>query len=710
MVAGSHGHAGARRPRPDRLGIEHLEPVLANQAHEDPRVEHMPGTPADPDSLIVVPLVARGIVKGTLTIYRLGEEARFDETEFELARRFADAAALAMDNAQIRARLEHQAQTDSLTGLYNHRHFHERLKGELARAGRTADSVALVMIDFDDFKRVNDIHGHAAGDGVLVDFAELLRLSVRQANVICRVGGEEFGVIMPSSTEHDAVALAGRIRSALAKSELSPDGPLRVSIGIAEGPKHALNARELAAFAEAAMMTAKAAGGDTVEIFTRGRRAAARRACRGPRRPLDRAPEDAPEPSGKLNRLNDVRAIGAAIVTELRSLVDYNNCRVLVVDGDELQPIAFRGDVGTRTPAPRRSARASARASAAAPPRQASRSSSRTCSQCDFAVPVPDTPQVEETVAAVPLRYGPRVIGVIVLSKLGADQLDGDDVRLLEVLAGHASVALENARLYEEQRRAAELAAESAEVVRGAPRIQQQARNDRRHGALGACAAGRCARAPGCTPRKLLAAGQRDLTPAHRRGRRDAAAGSRALHVGRGSRLHGLPPGAGARTSSSGRTWTSSASSRPPGRATSSRPVVVEQRRGVLALAIEAGTRNETRMLRLLTGVADQAALAMTRACAWEALESMFVSTVDVLANALEATDQSRSTHARLDQGRRPGARRSARYRGRRRAPARVRRALPRHRQDRRAPRRAAQARPADLRGALCGRAAPGDR
>ena len=80
-----------------------------------------------------------------------------------------------MDNAQIRARLEHQAQTDSLTGLYNHRHFHERLKGELARAGRTADSVALVMIDFDDFKRVNDIHGHAAGDSVLVDFAELLR-------------------------------------------------------------------------------------------------------------------------------------------------------------------------------------------------------------------------------------------------------------------------------------------------------------------------------------------------------------------------------------------------------------------------------------------------------------------------------------------------------------------------------------------------------
>ncbi|MGZ8695597.1 MAG: diguanylate cyclase, partial [Gaiellaceae bacterium] len=419
--------------------IEHLEPVLANQAHEDPRVGLVPGTPAEPDSLIVVPLVARGIVKGTLTIYRLGEKARFDESEFELARRFADAAALAMDNAQIRAKLEHQAQTDSLTGLYNHRHFHERLKGELARAGRTADSVALVMIDFDDFKRVNDIHGHAAGDGVLVDFADLLRATVRQADVVCRVGGEEFGVVMPSSTEHDAVALAGRIRSGLVKSELSPDGPLRVSIGLAEGPKHALNARELAACAETAMMTAKAVGGDKVEVFTDGD-------ARRPDAPVEGRDARSiahlkmlQSLSGKLNRLNDVRAIGAAIVTELRSLIEYSNCRVLVVDGDDLQPIAFRGDLGN----PLIGAEAlGTRVGEGISGRAAATGQSILVPDvlaCDFAVPVADTPQVEETVAAVPLRYGPRVIGVIVVSKLGADQLDGDDVRLLEVLAGHAS-------------------------------------------------------------------------------------------------------------------------------------------------------------------------------------------------------------------------------------------------------------------------------
>ena len=118
--------------------------------------------------MIVVPLIARGALKGALNIYRLGEDAAFDEHEFELAKWFGDAAALALDNAQIRARLEHLAQTDSLTGLYNHRFFHERLRSELTRASRSHDSVAVLMFDLDDFKRVNDVYGHGAGDQLLV--------------------------------------------------------------------------------------------------------------------------------------------------------------------------------------------------------------------------------------------------------------------------------------------------------------------------------------------------------------------------------------------------------------------------------------------------------------------------------------------------------------------------------------------------------------
>ena len=106
-------------------GVEHREAARVNQAHLDPRVATVAGTPEnEPEAMVTIPLVARDSVKGALNIYRLGEAASFDDDEFELAKRFGDAAALALDNAQIRARLEHQAMTDSLTGLYNHRYFH----------------------------------------------------------------------------------------------------------------------------------------------------------------------------------------------------------------------------------------------------------------------------------------------------------------------------------------------------------------------------------------------------------------------------------------------------------------------------------------------------------------------------------------------------------------------------------------------------------
>src|SRR5204862_4141678 len=105
--------------------------------------------------------------------------------------RFADAAALAIDNAHVHASLEFQAQTDSLTGLWNHRSFHERLRQELVRSSSQHDTTTLVMIDIDDFKRVNDVFGHAVGDTVLSALADVLRGVVRAGDDVCRIGGEE---------------------------------------------------------------------------------------------------------------------------------------------------------------------------------------------------------------------------------------------------------------------------------------------------------------------------------------------------------------------------------------------------------------------------------------------------------------------------------------------------------------------------------------
>ena len=291
----------------------HREPVLVNQAHLDPRVVVVPGTPVDPEALISIPLIARAQIKGVLNIYRVGEEGKFSEDEFELAKRFGDAAALAIDNAQIRGRLEHEAQTDSLTGLFNHRSFHERLLTALQEASRTHRPVAVLMLDIDDFKRVNDVHGHGVGDELLQLLAETLRGSVRPNDVVCRLGGEEFAVIMSACDGVDAVQVAERIVSRVGEVDLPAVGPVTVSIGLARGPEHAMNPRELAACAEAAMMTAKAQGKNRVVRYDDGN-------TERPAAPLEARDVRSlahmkmlQSLSGKLNRLNDVREIGDEI-------------------------------------------------------------------------------------------------------------------------------------------------------------------------------------------------------------------------------------------------------------------------------------------------------------------------------------------------------------------------------------------------------------
>jgi diguanylate cyclase (GGDEF)-like protein len=436
--------------------VANREAVLSNQAHLDPRVSFVPGTPIEPESLISVPLIARGTVKGALNIYRQGE-ATFSEDEFELTKNFADAAALAIDNAHIRDALEYQAHTDSLTGLYNHRLFHERLRSEINRASRSKDSVALVMFDIDDFKKLNDVYGHGVGDQVLITLADILRATVRSSDVACRVGGEEFAVILPSCDAGDGLGLARRLRDRLAVMDFDPAGPVTISIGIAQGPLHAMNPRELVGCAEAAMMTAKARGKNRSVVFSEGdseRPDAA--ATRDDVRSLAHM-KMLQSLAGKLNRMNEVKHIADAIANELRTLIDYHSCRVYVAEDEDLIPIAVRGDLSiykgevAQLLATKFGEGITGRAGSTGQPVLVPNSL-----ECEFAVKVPGTSEIEESLIAVPMLYGARVNGVISISKLGRDQFDEDDVRLMEVLAGQASVALENARLYETQRREAE--------------------------------------------------------------------------------------------------------------------------------------------------------------------------------------------------------------------------------------------------------------
>jgi diguanylate cyclase (GGDEF)-like protein len=611
----------------------HREPVRTNQAHLDPRTKTVPGTPPDEaEALITVPLIARDLVKGVLNIYRLGEHATFSDEEFELTTRFADAAALALDNAQIRARLEYQAQTDSLTGLYNHRYFHERLRAELTRANRSRESVAVLMLDIDDFKRVNDVYGHGSGDQVLTDLAELLRAALRGSDVVCRLGGEEFGMIMPSGGADEALALARRLRETLAEVEFGPAGKITISVGISQGPEHAMNPRELVACAEAAMMTAKARGKNQIVLFEEASNERPDGKPAGGRDVRSIAHLKMLQSlGGKLNRLNDVRQIGEVIADELRLLIDYHNCRVSVIEGNDVVPIAFRGELLSRSgervdfPRTRIGEGITGHVAETSEPLLVGNTL-----ECEYAVMIPGTHMIEESQIAVPLCYGARVIGVIAISKLGVDQFDEDDVRLLEVLAGHASVALENARLYEAQRREADHLKALLEFT-GA--ISEAATPD----AIGDETVSAAARILG---------GKKCALWLH-----DESGGFTI------SAQSDSDDGTSAAIALEGPVLRAAIGDR-------TEPFLVSGAEGELALAPlrsdgalegfisvrEPTTESEhsvDEILRLLGGISYQAAVALERARNYENLEETFVSTVEALANALEANDEYTSSHTR---------------------------------------------------------------
>jgi diguanylate cyclase (GGDEF)-like protein len=167
----------------------------------------------------------------------------------------------AIENARRYREARQLAETDALTGFFNQRYFHETLRREALRAQRYDRQLALLILDLDDFKAVNDRVGHLAGDAVLAQVAEQLRNEIRSVDIGCRIGGDEFAVVMPESTEDDATQLFERMRDGVANMTMPAGHRVRLSAGIAE-LRHGETAAGLFERADAALRRSKDAGKD----------------------------------------------------------------------------------------------------------------------------------------------------------------------------------------------------------------------------------------------------------------------------------------------------------------------------------------------------------------------------------------------------------------------------------------------------------------
>jgi diguanylate cyclase (GGDEF)-like protein len=223
------------------------------------------GHPDEGGLPLVIPLGPEGSENTMLLLTPEGPD--FGDQSRELALWLGSQAAVALENVRLHRLVERQASTDGLTELANRRHFEEALAAEISRAERFGGTIALVLADLDDFKQVNDRHGHQTGDDVLRAFADILRETVRDIDVAARYGGEEFAVLLPQTDLEGAERLAERLRQTMAERRLMLDPgasfSVTASFGVAAFPDAPTPAALFAA-ADEALYRAKSEGKNRV--------------------------------------------------------------------------------------------------------------------------------------------------------------------------------------------------------------------------------------------------------------------------------------------------------------------------------------------------------------------------------------------------------------------------------------------------------------
>lgn len=243
-------------------------PLLISDTRNDPRAApeiYQAGI----GSLILVGLSTGTRLNGFLLMAH-SQPGFFTPADLEMAQVAATHLTLLMERARLLHQLEQLAVTDGLTGLYNYRHFHERYQEEVRRARRYQTPFAIMLIDMDNFKQVNDRYGHLEGDYVLVQVAELIRRTVRETELIARYGGDEFAILLPATNLQGARIAAERLLHAIRTSEFTttdgePIPNLTLSVGLAAYPDSGGSPAEILEKADEALETAKKTGRNRLE-------------------------------------------------------------------------------------------------------------------------------------------------------------------------------------------------------------------------------------------------------------------------------------------------------------------------------------------------------------------------------------------------------------------------------------------------------------
>jgi diguanylate cyclase (GGDEF)-like protein len=225
-----------------------------------------------------VPLLGDGVIVGILYLEHQampGASASDTGSLDDNTSAIANTLALALANYRLREQLRIMSLRDGLTSLYNRRYFEEAIEVELARAARTDSSVGVIMGDVDHFKAINDSFGHDAGDAALRALSHALTKAVRPGDIACRYGGEEFVIVLPGTSLHEARECAEAIRLAVQNLTVSLHGrligPLTMSFGVTVAPDQADTAEALVANADRAMYIAKQRGRNCIVLAERTR-------------------------------------------------------------------------------------------------------------------------------------------------------------------------------------------------------------------------------------------------------------------------------------------------------------------------------------------------------------------------------------------------------------------------------------------------------